>query len=232
MQGGFVPGPGIHGEQRQWPAVSGGCNTIAATTTRTGLRVEAMLDTGSYPTGISITRDQLKALPITPHDRHGRWNYSIAPTGAAAPVPRADDSAAARRQTLTMLADPRLTGMTAGELRELHARLAPAQAARAEQHRYVLRGGRRVATTGRSRALLGDQDEVLITVLYLRQVCPQKVLCDLLGINPVTIGQAIKATDSSWTNSRSRSPPPSCATSPGPRTCVTGSMASPMFRPR
>lgn len=169
-------------------------NTIAATTTRTGLRVEAMLDTGSYPTGISITRDQLKALPITPHDGHGRWNYSIAPTGAAAPVPRADDSAAARRQTLTMLADPRLTGMTAGELRELHARLAPAQAARAEQHRYVLRGGRRVATTGRSRALLGDQDEVLITVLYLRQVCPQKVLCDLLGINPVTIGQAIKAT--------------------------------------
>jgi hypothetical protein len=58
----------------------------------------------------------------------------------------------------------------------------------------VLRGGRRVATTGRSRALLSDSDEVLITLLYLRQVRPQKVLCDLLGINPVTIGQAIKAT--------------------------------------
>jgi DNA-binding transcriptional regulator YdaS (Cro superfamily) len=93
-----------------------------------------------------------------------------------------------------MLADPRVTGMSSAELDELRARLAPDQAARTEQHRYVLRGGRRVATTGRSRSLLSDADEVLITVVYLRQVCPQKVLCDLLGINPVTIGQAIKAT--------------------------------------
>ncbi|MFE7656411.1 hypothetical protein ACFU6M_26545 [Streptomyces bottropensis] len=58
----------------------------------------------------------------------------------------------------------------------------------------MLRKGRRVATTGRSRSLLSDPDEVLLTIVYLRQVCPQKVLCDLLGINPVTIGQAIKAT--------------------------------------
>jgi hypothetical protein len=34
---------------------------------------------------------------------------------------------------------------------------------------------------------------VLLTVVFLRQVSPQKVSCDLLGINPVTIGQAIKA---------------------------------------
>src|SRR5207248_2051096 len=34
-------------------------NTIAATTTRTGLRVEAALDHGSYPTGIAVSRDQL-----------------------------------------------------------------------------------------------------------------------------------------------------------------------------
>jgi hypothetical protein len=93
-----------------------------------------------------------------------------------------------------MLADPRLTGMSSDELGALRSRLGPAQQARAEQHRYVLRGGRRVATTGRSRALLSGSDEVLITVIYLRQLCPQKVLCDLLGINPVTIGQAIKAT--------------------------------------
>jgi DNA-binding transcriptional regulator YdaS (Cro superfamily) len=93
-----------------------------------------------------------------------------------------------------MLADPRLTGITSDELHALGSRLAPAQAAAAEQHRYVLRGGRRVATTGRSRALLSDADEVLITLVYLRQVCPQKVLCELLGINPVTISQAIKAT--------------------------------------
>jgi hypothetical protein len=169
-------------------------NTITATTTRTGLRVEAALDQGSYPTGIAVSHDQLQALPITAHTDHGQWNYSIAPTGGAAPAPHADERAAARTQTLHMLADPRLTGMTTGELDALRARLAPDQQARAEQHRYVLRGGRRVATTGRSRSLFSDADEVLLTVVYLRQVCPQKVLCDLLGINPVTIGQAIKAT--------------------------------------
>nr|WP_240677908.1 ISAzo13 family transposase [Actinacidiphila soli] len=169
-------------------------NTIAATTTRTGLHVEASLDPGSYPTGIAVSHDQLKALPITAHADHGQWNYSIAPAGGTAPAPRADERAAARAQTLRMLAAPHLTGMSSHELDTLRSLLAPAQEAAAEQKRYVLRGGRRVATTGRSRSLLSDADEVLLTVVYLRQVCPQKVLCDLLGINPVTIGQAIKAT--------------------------------------
>jgi transposase len=169
-------------------------NTIAATTTRTGLRVEAVLDHATYPTGIAVSRDQLQSLPITSHAEHGQWNYSIAPTGASTAPQCADQRAAARTQALQLLADPQLTGMSTAELDALRARLAPAQAARSEQHRYVLRGGRRVATTGRSRSLLCDADEVLLTVVYLRQICPQKVLCDLLGINPVTIGQAIKAT--------------------------------------
>jgi DNA-binding transcriptional regulator YdaS (Cro superfamily) len=169
-------------------------NTIATTTTRTGLRVEAAIDRGSYPTGIAVSREQLQTLPITAHADHGKWNYSIASDGGTVPAPRADERAAARRRTLQMLADPRLTGMTTSELDQVRARLAPVQEAQAEQRRYVLRGGRRVATTGRSRSLLSDADEVLVTIVYLRQVCPQKVLCDLLGINPVTIGQAIKAT--------------------------------------
>ena len=169
-------------------------NTIAATTTTTGLKVEAVLDTGSYPTGIAVSREQLAALPITAHSLHGWWNYTVTPVAILAAASRTDDRAQARAQTLAMLADPRLTGMSSHALDALRSRLAPAQEARAEQHRYVLRGGRRVATTGRSRALLSDSDEVLITVIYLRQLCPQKVLCDLLGINPVTIGQAIKAT--------------------------------------
>jgi hypothetical protein len=169
-------------------------NTIAATTTTAGLKVEAVLDVGSYPTGIAVSRDQFAALPITTHTVHGRWNYSIAPTATTTAAPCANDRAQARAQTLAMLSDPRLTGMPSSDLQALRSLLAPAQAARAEQRRYVLRGGRRVATTGRSRALLTDADEILITIVYLRQLCPQKVLCDLLGINPVTIGQAIKAT--------------------------------------
>ena len=52
-------------------------NTIAATTTRTGLRVHAELDTGLYPLGVTIDDEQLAALPLTTHDWHGDWNYTL-----------------------------------------------------------------------------------------------------------------------------------------------------------
>lgn len=54
-------------------------NLIAATTTRTGLTVQAGLDEGYYPTGIRITDSELAALALTPHDWHGQWNYTLAP---------------------------------------------------------------------------------------------------------------------------------------------------------
>jgi hypothetical protein len=52
---------------------------IAATTTRTGLTVQAALDTDPYPKGIKITDAQMTALTITRHDFHGDWNYTIQP---------------------------------------------------------------------------------------------------------------------------------------------------------
>ena len=65
--------------------------TIASTRTRTGLRVDAELDTGDYPIGISVGRDELRALPIRPHAQCGAWNYTIEPAHAdAAPVPGRD----------------------------------------------------------------------------------------------------------------------------------------------
>jgi hypothetical protein len=54
-------------------------NLIAATTTRTGLKVNAELDEGHYPLGVKITKAQVKALPVTAHDFHGDWNYTLAP---------------------------------------------------------------------------------------------------------------------------------------------------------
>lgn len=58
-------------------------NTIAATTTRTGLTVDAELDTGSYPKGIKIPDHDMKTLETTGilnrHDFHGEWNYSLIP---------------------------------------------------------------------------------------------------------------------------------------------------------
>jgi Rhodopirellula transposase DDE domain len=54
-------------------------NTIAATTTRTGLRVHAELDTGHYATGTTVTDARMAQLPITRHDWHGDWNYTFRP---------------------------------------------------------------------------------------------------------------------------------------------------------
>jgi len=50
---------------------------IAATTTQTGLTVGADYDPAWYPTGVKITNAQMNALPITRHDWHGDWNYTL-----------------------------------------------------------------------------------------------------------------------------------------------------------
>jgi Rhodopirellula transposase DDE domain len=52
---------------------------IAATTTRTGLAVRAELDDTNYPAGIKISDRQMAALPLTRHDFHGDWNYTLRP---------------------------------------------------------------------------------------------------------------------------------------------------------
>jgi hypothetical protein len=52
---------------------------IAATTTRSGLTVQAALDTAPYPKAIKITDAQINALALTRHDFHGDWNYTIQP---------------------------------------------------------------------------------------------------------------------------------------------------------
>lgn len=52
---------------------------IAATTTQTGLRIEADLDDRSYPIGVKVTDKQLAAIPMRRHDWQPAWNYTIAP---------------------------------------------------------------------------------------------------------------------------------------------------------
>ena len=56
--------------------------TIAATTTRTGLTVAAELDQGEYPKGIKISDRQMKDLEqqaLRRHQFHGEWNYDLIP---------------------------------------------------------------------------------------------------------------------------------------------------------
>ena len=56
-------------------------NTIAATTTRTGLTVSAELDTGNYPKGIKISDREIQNLEkqnvLRRHDFHGEWNLCV-----------------------------------------------------------------------------------------------------------------------------------------------------------
>jgi DNA-binding phage protein len=54
-------------------------NLIAATTTRTGLKVSARLDTNQYPKGIRVTDAEIAEINLQRHDFHGEWNYTIAP---------------------------------------------------------------------------------------------------------------------------------------------------------
>lgn len=53
---------------------------ISATTTETGLQIRAQRDTGYYAKGVTITDTEMDALPLTRHDWHGDWNYTLAPT--------------------------------------------------------------------------------------------------------------------------------------------------------
>ena len=54
-------------------------NLIGNTTTRTGLEIQAVLDTNSYETGIKVTDEELAAVRITRDEFHGEWNYTISP---------------------------------------------------------------------------------------------------------------------------------------------------------
>jgi len=62
-------------------------NSIAATTTTTGLVVHAELDTANYPTGIKIPDKVMTRLTdsgiLQPHHWHPEWNYTIHPTRAS-----------------------------------------------------------------------------------------------------------------------------------------------------
>jgi hypothetical protein len=54
---------------------------IGATTTKTGLKVRAELDPGYYPEGVKVTKAELEAVPLTKHEFHGDWNYTVRPRG-------------------------------------------------------------------------------------------------------------------------------------------------------
>jgi hypothetical protein len=54
-------------------------NLIGATTTRTGLRVKAVLDSGTYPKGLTVDDEVMRNVQLHRHKIHPDWNYTVEP---------------------------------------------------------------------------------------------------------------------------------------------------------
>jgi hypothetical protein len=52
---------------------------IGATSTKSGLKVHAHRDTGSYPAGAKVSDADLATVEIKPDRFHGEWNYTLTP---------------------------------------------------------------------------------------------------------------------------------------------------------
>jgi len=178
-------------------------NSIAATTTATGLKVTAALDTGRYPTRIKITDEQMSQLKdraLTQHAFHGSWNYTVRPPAAGpAPAPR---PAALRPRAISAavtaaLAHPKLTGMPRRDLAALAAALEFPFKARREQHLYTARGGPRRNLGWATRPYRGKLDlttHLLATLLNQRLSLPSRQIAALLAVDPTTITDAVRLT--------------------------------------
>jgi Rhodopirellula transposase DDE domain len=167
-------------------------NTIAATTTRTGLTVQAELDTNQYPTGVTVSDQQMASLPITRHGWHGDWNYTLYP---ATPVDLAEAHDHPERPDLAWLRHPALTGLDPTHWDELIEKLGVARHAQREASLHHRRGGARRTAAGTGRkAALDLADRAAITVLYQRFSIPQQTLADLFSITQQSAHNVIRLT--------------------------------------
>jgi hypothetical protein len=180
-------------------------NTIAATTTRTGLRVRAELDDSGYPTGAEVSDTQMKALPLDRHDWHGDWNYTLRPDEhgdwerafrpprqgqpASAPDPSGQPSPG-----LAWLCHPALTGLPTAEWDTLVTTLMTLHGQQREAALDRRRGNRpRLAAPGPGRRpVLTLADRLLATILHYRHGLPQVAIAALLSVRPETIGKRIR----------------------------------------
>jgi RNA-directed DNA polymerase len=158
--------------------------TIAATTSRTGLRVRATLDTNTYPLAVRIVETDMAALPLSTHAFHGDWNYALHPNLDPTPVldcpPHHDtptDTPPAPWDQRT-LSDPLLTGMPRNQLDALTAELDA-------RHHPTDTG------TGRPPKLIFPH-QVLATVLHLRLGLRAEPLAILFDSSRPTIYRAFR----------------------------------------
>ena len=54
-------------------------NLIGHTRTKSGLRIRSELAENSYPTGQTVSDEQMQALNLKRDPFHGEWNYQLTP---------------------------------------------------------------------------------------------------------------------------------------------------------
>jgi DDE family transposase len=185
-------------------------NTIAGTTTGTGLRVQAHLDTGTYPTGQNITDQHMATLALTRHDWHGDWNYTLHPHPATTDHtnPPAAPTPAHPTPVLAELAHPAITGMTTTAFTDLLDRLDLPRQAQREADLYTERGHpRRPNTAGGRPPRITLTDRLIATILKHRFGLPATAIAELLHIHYQTAARAINRTHRLLTQLRHPIPP-------------------------
>ncbi len=179
-------------------------NSIAATTTRTGLRVHAELDPGTYDTGVKVTDDEIDALPMSRHRFHGDWNCTLHPIGLQTADGREEEPQAAAVITTeqprhpnglnaSVLRDPELASMAIEQLDALAGSLIPAPAHQRERLRHERRGGERLRARGAgAKDKLPDADRVPAAVLCLRKIGTRALPARLFGVAGSTLTRAVQ----------------------------------------
>ncbi len=163
-------------------------NTIGATTTRTGLTVHAEFDPGAYPTGVVVPDEVMATLPLTAHDWHGTWNYTLRPQPPAPAIgPRYTDRTQPDDRAPDWLRHPTLTGMERPAFTALLAEVEryvldhPPISLHHKHARYrVLR-----------RGPLSLSDRLLVTVIHHRWKTQHQALTRLLGSPRGAVSDAI-----------------------------------------
>jgi hypothetical protein len=169
--------------------------SIAATTTRTGLRVHAELDTNTYDTGVRVHDRQIAALPLHRHDWHPDWNYTLQPE-AFEQVDTAPDPFDQPSPDLAWLHHPALTGLPACDWETLMATLLTLHEQQRETGLHRRRGHRpRMAAPGTGRRpVLTLADRLLAATLHYRLGLPQVAVAALLAVRAETINRRLRET--------------------------------------
>ena len=135
----------------------------------------------------------MDALPLTRHDWHGDWNYTLRPEAydqvSNDPYPFGQPS-----PDLAWLCHPALTGLSGPEWDTLITTLMALHDQQREASLDARRGHRprRAAPGTGRRPVLTLADRLLATALYQRLALPQAAFATLLSVRPETINTRIR----------------------------------------